>query len=176
MPPKSIIHALTLAAALLPAAAHAGDNGYCASTGGALEKVHPWGNTNAAPKDWVRYGGSTEACTYTADDGSRITIWAATLSSKLPTMAALAYYAKVPWNGRGSGNPATLYCIQLGGTEVIGVIGSGSGWAANAGDDPHAMCMFADMSAIDDWGLLYHTNDIIRGKDLSQVLKFANPY
>jgi hypothetical protein len=36
--------------------------------------------------------------------------------------------------------------------------------------------MFADMSAIDDWGLLYHANDIIRGKDLSTVFKFPNPY
>jgi hypothetical protein len=59
---------------------------------------------------------------------------------------------------------------------MAGIVGSGSGWAAQAGDAPHAMCVFADMSAIDDWGLLYHTNDIIRGKDLATVFKFPNPY
>src|SRR5262249_13751680 len=50
---RSLMSVLSLAtaAALLPAAAaHAAtsaDNGYCASTGGTLTKVHPYGNTNA---------------------------------------------------------------------------------------------------------------------------------
>jgi len=182
MPLRSLLSVLAFAAsaALLPATtAHAADTteaGHCASTGGTLTQVHPFGNTNADAANWVRYGGSAQACTYTDADGARITAWAGTLTSKRPTMAALAYYAKVPWNGQGHGNPAALYCIQLGGTQLIGAMGSGSGWAAQAGDDPHAMCMFADMSAIDDWGLLYHANDIIRGKDLATVFKFPNPY
>ena len=176
---RSLMSVLSLAAAaLLPAAAaHAADNGYCASTGGTLTKVYPYANTNADAANWVRYGGSTQACTYTDDSGASITAWATTLTSQKPTMAALAYYAKVPWNGQGHGNPAALYCIQIGGTQVIGAIGSGSGWAPEAGDpQQHHMCVFADMSAIDDWGLLYHANDIIRGKDLATVFKFPNPY
>ena len=179
---RSLMSVLSLAAAatLLPAtaahAAPAADNGYCASTGGALTKVHPYGNTNSDAVNWVQYGGSAQACTYTDENGASITAWATTLISKKPTMAALAYYAKVPWNGQGNGNPAALYCIQIGGTQVIGAIGSGSAWATTAGADRRSMCMFADMSAIDDWGLLYHANDIIRGKDLSTVFKFPNPY
>ncbi len=179
---RSLMSVLSLAAAatLLPAtaarAATPADNGYCASSGGTLTKVHPFGNTNSDAANWVQYGGSTQACTFTDENGASITAWATTLTSKKPTMAALAYYAKVPWNGQGHGNPAALYCIQIGGTQVIGVLGSGSGWATEAGAAIRSMCMFADMSAIDDWGLLYHANDIIRGKDLAGVLKFANPY
>lgn len=168
---------LAAAAALLPAAtAQAADNGHCAATGGALTKVHPFGNMNANAPDWVAYGGSAQACTYTDASGASITAWASTLTSKRPTMAALAYYAKTPWNGLGNGNPAALYCIQIGGTQVIGAIGSGSGWATEAGGTRRSMCMFADMSAIDDWGLLYNANGIIRGKDLATVFKFPNPY
>jgi putative hemolysin len=176
---RSMMSALSLAAAtgLLPAtAAHAGDNGHCAATGGAPTKVHPFSNTNADAPNWVAYGGSAQACTYTDANGASITAWASTLSSKKPTMAALAYYAKVPWDGQGSGNPAALYCIQIGGTQVIGALGSGSGWATEAGGARRSMCMFADMSAIDDWGLLYHANDVIRGKDLATVFRFPNPY
>ena len=176
---RSLLSALGLmtAAALLPAAAHAADDGYCAANGGVQAKVHPFGNTNSDGANWVRYGGSAQACTFTDDSGASITAWSNTLTSKKPTMAALAYYAKVPWDGKGNGNPATLYCIQLGGTELIGAMGSGSGWAPEAGDpSQHHMCVFADLSAIDDWGLLYHANDIIRGKDLASVFRFANPY
>lgn len=175
---RSLLSVLCLTAAAVAQAAPSADTaeGYCAATGGALTTVHPFGNTNSDAANWVRYGGATQACTYTDTDGARITAWAGTLTTKKPTMAALAYYAKVPWNGQGRGNPAALYCIQLGGTQLIGAMGSGSGWASTAGGDLHSMCLFADMSAIDDWGLLYHANDIIRGKDLATVFKFPNPY
>jgi len=175
---RSLLSALGLltAAALLPAAAHAADDGYCAATGGVPTTVHPYANTNSDAENWIRYGGSDKVCTYTDAGGARISVWASTLSSRKPTMAALAYYAKVAWDGQGQGNPAWLYCKQIGGTEQIGVVGSGSGWATEAGADLRNMCQFADGSAIDDWGLLYHANDVIRGKDLDGVLKFANPY
>lgn len=169
--------ALALTTCMLPAAsAMAADDGYCASNGGVLTTVYPYANTNADASQWIRYGGSTKVCTFTDGDGASINVWAGTLTSRKPTMAALAYYAKVPWNGQGHGNPAWLYCIQLGGTEQIGVVGSGSGWATAPGADQRYMCHFADGSAIDDWGLLYHANDIIRGKDLDGILRFANPY
>jgi len=31
---------------------------YCRSTGGVSSVVHPYSNTNADPRQWVRYGGS----------------------------------------------------------------------------------------------------------------------
>jgi hypothetical protein len=35
-------------------------------------------------------------------------------------------------------------------------------------------CVFPDMSSIDSWGLTYHSANIIRGMDLSKVLKYHN--
>lgn len=172
--------ALPLAALAAPGVPHAAvnelDTRHCTQTGGQVQALRAWANTNSAPEHWVPYGGGAYGCTYTADDGSRITLFNATLNSRAPTMATLAYYAKVPWDGIGFGNPAWLYCRQLGGAIQVGTTGSGGGWAAKRGDDPIALCVFADRSAIDDWGLLYHSNDIVRGKDLATVLRFANPY
>ena len=36
--------------------------------------------------------------------------------------------------------------------------------------------MFPDNSTIDSWGLFYHSDSIVRGIDLSTVLKYSNPY
>jgi hypothetical protein len=36
--------------------------------------------------------------------------------------------------------------------------------------------VFPDNSTIDSWGLLYHTNGIVRGIDLATVLRYPNPY
>ena len=90
-------------------------------------------------------------------------------------MAALAYSAEVPSNG-GVGNPSLAYCLQLGGAWQVGNGLDGGGWATGRGERVYTMCVFADGSAIDTWGLLYHSANIIRGKDLATVLKFANPY
>lgn len=37
-------------------------------------------------------------------------------------------------------------------------------------------CVFPDNSTIDSWGLFYHSDNIVRGIDLSTVLKYSNPY
>ncbi len=37
-------------------------------------------------------------------------------------------------------------------------------------------CIFPDESSIDSYGLFYHSANIVRGKDLSKVLRFKNPY
>ena len=43
-------------------------------------------------------------------------------------------------------------------------------------DDPVdvvvALCVFADLSFIDEWGLAYHSNGDIRGADLATVMKY----
>ena len=148
---------------------------YCASTGGVPAKMFAWSGTNNDPSVWMQYGGKELACTYTADDSSQITLFESTLESRKPTMAALAYYAEVPSNG-GVGNPSLAYCLQLGGAWQVGNGLDGGGWATGRGERVYTMCVFADGSAIDTWGLLYHSANIVRGKDLSTVLKFANPY
>ena len=68
-------------------------------------------------------------CQYTlAEDGSRIHLSLDTLFTTKPTLAALAYYAEVPWNGQGNGNPASFYCTQLGGAEIGATDFAGGGW------------------------------------------------
>jgi hypothetical protein len=181
--PASALATLALAAtALLSAPAHAarpdtGDKGaYCTSTGGTATTMRAWAGTNNDAHLWVPYGGIVQACTYTSSDTSQIVIWQNTLGSPVATMAALAYYAKVPYAGGGPGNPSTYYCEQLKGAWQVGNGLDGGGWANGRGQEVYGMCVFADGSAIDAWGLLYHSNDIVRGIDLGTVLKFPNPY
>lgn len=37
------------------------------------------------------------------------------------------------------------------------------------------MCVFADQSMIDEWGLLYHLQDVMRGADLKDKWKAKMP-
>ena len=151
---------------------------YCTSTGGELENREPVYGTNNPQQSWLKLSGHEEFCQYTASDGSRIHISLATLYTKKPTLAALAYYAETPWNGQGNGNPASFYCTQLGGSDQFGgTSAAGGGWVKlNTIDEVLEACIFPDNSTIDSWGLLYHSDAIIRGIDLSTVLRYPNPY
>jgi putative hemolysin len=152
---------------------------YCVSTGGKLETRIPAYGTNGAVQDWLILSGRQGFCQYTsASDGSRIHVSLHTLYATKPSLAALAYYAQTPWNGQGDGNPASFYCTQLGGSDSFGgVSAAGGGWVEfNTIDVVLEACIFPDNSTIDSWGLFYHSDDIIRGIDLSTVLKYPNPY
>jgi putative hemolysin len=152
---------------------------YCVRHGGEVDVRAPYFNTNDDPSNWLRLSGSRQFCKFTAKDGSRIHVELSTLYSQLPTLAALAYYAKVPYNGSCNGNPASCYCSQLGGTDLFGGINlNGSGWVQKSDPIDTALeaCIFPDMSTIDSWGLTYHSFGIIRGKNLEKALKFPNPY
>jgi hypothetical protein len=151
---------------------------YCTSTGGRVENRVAVFGTNNSPQDWLALAARQDFCQYTASDGSRIHINLGTLFTAKPTLAALAYYAATPWNGQGNGNPASYYCTQLGGSDQFGgTNASGGGWVkANTIDEVLEACIFPDNSTIDSWGLFYHSNGIIRGIDLSTVLKYPNPY
>jgi len=151
---------------------------YCTSTGGLVEIRHAVYGTNGPPQDWLPLTAVEGFCQYTsADDGSRIHVSLLTLFSPKPTLAALAYYAQVPWNGQGNGNPASFYCTQLGGAEIGATDLAGGAWVATSGIDALLeTCIFPDNSTIDSWGLLYHSVGTIRGTDLSTVLKYPNPY
>jgi len=159
-----------------PTAADAATS-YCAQTGGILQMRQAIYGTNNPPADWLPLATTQEFCVYTAADTSTINLSVATLQATKPTLAALAYYAQVPWNGVGNGNPASFYCTQLGGAEIGATSAGGGAWVATSNPDRELeTCVFPDNSTIDSWGLLYHSNDIIRGIDLTSVLKYPNPY
>ena len=152
---------------------------YCTSTGGVVESRIPVYGTNGPIGSWLPLENSRNFCQYTSSsDGSRIHVLIQTLLTQKPTLAALAYYAEVAWNGQGEGNPGSLYCTQLGGSDLFGGINAaGGGWVElRTTDEVLEACIFPDMSTIDSWGLLYHSAGIIRGTDLSTVLKYPNPY
>jgi putative hemolysin len=154
------------------------EGAYCTSTGGLVEVRFAVYGTNNPQQDWLPLAGKEPFCQYTlASDGSRIHLALDTLYTQKPTLAALAYYAQVPWNGKGNGNPASYYCTQLGGAEIGASDVAGGGWVSMGGiDEILETCVFPDNSTIDSWGLFYHSDNIIRGIDLSTVLRYANPY
>jgi putative hemolysin len=163
-----------------PAAKPTAPEAYCTSTGGVVEIRVPAYGTNGPTSEWLRLAGSEEFCQYTlSSDGSRVHLSLDTLYTTQPTLAALAYYAAEPWNGQGDGNPASFYCTQLGGSDQFGgVSAAGGGWVTfgNSIDRVLEACIFPDNSTIDSWGLFYHSDGIIRGIDLSTVLRYADPY
>lgn len=153
---------------------------YCMKKGGEVDAREPYFNTNDNEQNWFRLAGARTFCKFTLKkDGSRIHILLTTLYTEQPTMAALAYYAKVPYNGVCNGNPASCYCSQLGGTDLFGGINlNGGGWVQKSDPIDTALeaCIFPDLSIIDSWGLTYHQFGIIRGKNLENVLRYPDPY
>jgi hypothetical protein len=148
---------------------------YCESKGGLVEtRIAVYGSNGPT---LLTLAGIRQFCQFTASDGSRIHLLTTTLYALKPTLAALAYYAKVPL-GQCNGNPASCYCTLLGGSDQFGgTTGAGGGWyLQNSVDQTLEACIFPDMSSIDSWGLAYHSAGIIRGKNLAKVLRFKNPY
>jgi len=153
---------------------------YCVKKGGEVDVREPYFNTNDIEQNWFQLSGTRQFCKFTNKDTSRIHVLLTTLYSKTPTLAALAYYAEVPYNNPTcNGNPASCYCSQLGGTDLFGGINiNGGGWVKKSDpvDTVLDACIFPDMSTIDSWGLTYHQAGIIRGKNLANVLRYPNPY
>jgi len=179
---KTIGLSLAIAAGFLFAqasAALAGDTkaeAYCIKKGGAVQTRIPEYGTNGGTA--LVLARKAEFCQFTSTkDGSQINVLLSTLTTKMPTLAALAYYAQVQL-GSCNGNPGSCYCSLLGGSDLFGGINAaGGGWVLST--DPNDVleaCIFPDRSSIDSWGLAYHSADIIRGKNLAHVLKYADPY
>ena len=149
---------------------------YCVKRGGAVQtRIPEYGTNGGTP---LILSGSQDFCQFTSEkDGSQINVLLSTLTTTQPTLAALAYYAKVELGGNCTGNPGSCYCSQLGGSDLFGgVNAAGGGWVLDT--DPNDVleaCVFPDMSSIDSWGLAYHSADIIRGKNLAHVLRYKNP-
>ncbi|HEY4114389.1 MAG TPA: hypothetical protein VGM17_10055 [Rhizomicrobium sp.] len=149
---------------------------YCVRKGGIVQTRQPEYNTNGGTP--LVLSGSADFCQFTSQsDGSQINVLLTTLSTDQPTLAALAYYSQTPL-GQCSGNPGSCYCTLLGGTDLFGGINAaGGGWVLESDQsDVLESCIFPDMSSIDSWGLAYHSAGIVRGKDLSKVLRYPNPY
>lgn len=149
---------------------------YCTQNGGVVQTRYPaFGTNNPNP---MRLAGSAQFCQFTsASDGSRILIRLETLYSQQPSLAALAYLFRPPYDGgsHGGANPSSIYCQQIGGTQRFSFVVSaaGGGWVLEGNpQDVVSFCLFSDLSMIDTWGLLYHTNSIVRGKDLTNVLRY----
>lgn len=154
---------------------------YCESKGGQVQTRDATFGTNQSPTAWLPLAGTTQVCRFQADDEARSRIYVdfATLTSTRPTLAGLAYLSRTPMpSSTGGANPATGYCSKLGGSSTFGQVGvSGGGWVAK--DDPDdvvvALCVFPDLSFIDEWGLAYHAGGIVRGQDLTQVMAYQPP-
>jgi putative hemolysin len=168
---------LSTSLALPARAAEAPDQAaYCTQHGGVVQTRIPEYGTNGGNP--LVLAGKRDFCQFTSKkDGSQINVLLSTLTTKMPSLAALAYYAEVPM-GSCNGNPASCYCSLIGGTDLFGGINAaGGGWVLSTDNtDVLEACIFPDMSSIDSWGLAYHSAGIIRGKDLSKVLRYADPY
>ncbi len=153
---------------------------YCVKKGGEVEARAPYYNTNDVEQNWFRLAGNRQFCRFQSKkDGSRIYVLLTTMYTKQPTLAALAYYAEVPFNGVCNGSPGSCYCSQIGGTDLFGGINAnGGGWVQKTDPDDPVLdaCIFPDLSIIDSYGLFYHSAGIIRGQNLANVLRYPDPY
>ena len=151
---------------------------YCTEKGGEVQgRTAAWG-TNGDPTTWLTLVGQTDMCRFQADDEakSRIYVDLVTLSSTEPTLAGLAYLSKVPSTATPSeGNPATVDCGKLGGSSTFGSVGaSGGGWVnkSDPADEIVGLCVFPDLSFIDEWGIAYYSGGVVRGIDLATVMAY----
>jgi putative hemolysin len=158
-----------------PVARTPDQSAYCVKKGGVVqERIPEYGTNGGTP---LVLAGKRDFCQFTsAKDGSQINVLLGTLTTKLPSLAALAYYAEVQ-PGSCNGNPASCYCTLVGGSDSFGgVNAAGGGWVLSTdSSDVLEACIFPDMSSIDSWGLTYHSQGIIRGKNLAKVLRYKNP-
>ncbi len=166
---------LCLSAPALAAPARDDTTTHCSNTGGAIIVRTPAYGTNGGNPLYL--AKTRQWCEYTAHDSSKIDLLVSTLNTAKPTLAALAYYAQVPFDGANcQGSPGSCYCSQLGGTDLFGgVNAAGGGWvSATDPNDVLDACIFPDLSSIDAYGLFYHSANIIRGKNLARVLRYKN--
>jgi hypothetical protein len=157
------------------ASAETAAEAYCQKTGGKVQILNSWYTTPAGKQ--ARLSASAPFCKYTAKDKSFIYVDVETLYSTKPTEAALAYYAQIKENAacrKYLNDPAVCYCRQ----QLIGsdFFLQGGSWVPAGtvpnGNNRSPFCVFSDFSAIDSWGLTYHSAGIVRGMDLSKVLRY----
>jgi putative hemolysin len=177
---------LALATLATGASETADAEAYCGEQGGNVVALTPY--LFPGSDQQVELGSIFHVCQFIGeDDGNptQIAVDLLTLYSEQPTLAGIAYLSKVPSSDSGTAgaNPAPTYCEEdLGGTEAFGSSAAGAwtgsldpGMEAGATEplgDTISMCVFADRSAIDEFGLFYASQGIVRGKDLSTVMRY----
>ncbi len=137
-------------------------------------------NTNGDPAVWLRLGGRAQFCEFESGSGqttTRISTDLVTLYGEDPTMAAIAYLSKVPplMPPEPSANPAAYNCShQLGGAADFGNTATPGGWVDSSQPVFKVMnyCVFADGSAIDEFGIFYYAAGTVRGADLAPILRY----
>jgi len=158
---------------------------YCEESGGAAQTAHAYAGTNGDRSAWLELGQSTELCRFEmpgADpndpfQATRIYVDLVTLYTDQPTLAGVAYLAKVTPTlpATPSANPAAYNCAALGGTSQFGTSVDGGGWATeDRPDEVVDLCVFPDLSFIDEFGILYYATGTVRGADLSTKMNY-NP-
>jgi putative hemolysin len=151
---------------------------YCQKTGGTVQTRTPEYGTNGGTP--LVLAGEHDFCEYTSPDGStQISVLLSTLVASKPSLAALVYYAKQKEHlKKCEGSPGSCYCSDVGGTDLFGgVNGAGGGWVLTSNvNDVLDLCVFPDLSAIDTYGIFYHSHGIIRGQNLDHKFRFPNPY
>jgi putative hemolysin len=163
---------------------------YCVAQGGRVITRRPVYGTNQPENQQIPLRTTLQFCNFehreveNPDTGfrSQIEIDVDSLYADAPTLALLAYLQASPPDMTGykrGVNPSTVHCGQLGGSTVFGKADdpSGGGWVKAADDatnafDVMALCIFADGSAIDTWGITYRADDTIRGVPLEEVVRY----
>ncbi len=147
---------------------------YCKNQGGTVQMRTAASGTNSPPL--ITFGAPVAFCKWhQASDDSQIVVDLRTLTSRRPTLAAIAYLAKVqPGKFNPNDNPGSQYCSKLGGTDLFGGVNvAGGGWIlrrnANSAVD---MCTFPDGSIIDSFGILYASQGDVRGADLTKKFRY----
>ena len=148
----------------------------CTTAGGIVQARRATWAVDAPPADRVDLGRTVELCQLGGPDddpGTRVYVDLDTLASERPTLAALAYLARIPAADVAGDDAASRYCGQLGGTTSFGDAAAG-GWTAI--DDPVdpviTLCVFADGSMIDAPALAAVATGVIRGADLSVLFAY----
>jgi hypothetical protein len=153
---------------------------YCTDQGGQLVPRTAIWNTNADQSVWLPMAGQMTLCEFETGSGdttTRIAVDLTTLNSEQPTIASVAYLSKVRTTSppESSTNPAEYSCANdYAGASTFGTSLAGGGWVND--DQPvfkvMIMCVFADESAIDAFGLWYHANGVVRGADLTDKFRY----
>lgn len=153
---------------------------YCTDQGGQLVDRVATSNTNADAAAQLQLAGRMTLCEFETGDGAettRISVDLTTLSSAAPSLAAIAYLSKVPplQTPTPSTNPAAYQCEEaLHGTSSWGNTNVSGGWVDATQPTFMVMdlCVFADGSAIDEFGIWYYAAGEVRGADLATKFRY----
>lgn len=140
------------------------DNAACTDAGGTVQQRVPTSGTDADPGEWITLAGIVEVCRFGSSESEsahRLYVDIMTVEEPAPTLAALAYFAKVPVSpdaGENSGDAALDYCSGLGGTYSYGPSAIGGLVDVNDPiDTAVTVCTFADGSFVDTEALLSYS-------------------